>query len=343
MFRHAISLLYFCLLTLALPSQAQTEALPAPAGAPVQADAAAAPAEQILIVGQRPGPGLWKVSKGEHVLWLFGTYSPLPKKLVWRSQEVEAIIGSSQEFLQGPSGGASLGFFRTLSLLPYAVGFQKSPDGARLIDLLPADVYARWLPLRKKYLGDDEDYERYRPFILAELLFSKGLAQAGLSTGNEVSDAITAIVKRDKLKSTSSHVQIPDDDTVRMVKDFKKASIDDIACFAATLDRLESDLDAMRVRANAWAKGDLDGINKLSFADRDGACSAALRGSSLAKNQPAFGMLAQHMQEAWLASAQRALETNASTFGLLKLQQLLDPDGVMAALKAKGYTVEAPE
>ena len=27
--------------------------------------------EQIHVVAQRPGPGMWKVTKGEHVLWVF--------------------------------------------------------------------------------------------------------------------------------------------------------------------------------------------------------------------------------------------------------------------------------
>lgn len=323
-----------CLCLLSAPAFSQTE--PAAADAPASAEA-------ILIVGQRPGPGLWKVSKGEHVLWLFGTYSPLPKKMVWRAQEVEAILATSQEFLQAPSGSASVGFFRGLTLLPYAIGIQNNPDGATLREVLPPDVYARWLPLKKKYLGDDEGIERQRPLFAAETLFGKGLQQAGLSKGREVTDAILAIVKRNKIKSTASRVELPIDDPVKMIKDFKKASIDDVACFSATLDRLETDIDAMRVRANAWAKGDLDGILKLSFADRDEACGTAMRTSSFAQAQPAFVAMKPRMQAAWLASAEKALAANATSFGVLKLQDILDPQGMVAALQAKGYAVDKPE
>lgn len=353
MYKHIVSGGCACVLALSAWAQAPapgalatpTVRLPstAAASAPVAAAAAAAPAEQILIVGQRPGPGLWKVSKGGHVLWLFGTYSPLPKKLEWRSHEVEAIIGRSQEFLQAPSSTASVGWFRQLTLLPYAIGIQENPDGARLHDLLPAEVYARWLPLRKKYLNDDTDYERYRPLFAAELLFSKGLQQAGLSNGGEVGDAIAAIVQRAGIKTTSSNVQLPIDDPVRMIKEFKKSPIDAAACFAATLDRLETDIDAMRARANAWAKGDLAGIRALSFADRDQACGAAMLDSAFAKSQPGLMALRARMREAWLASAEQALAANLSTFGVLKLQTILAPDGIVEALRAKGYTVEAPE
>ena len=331
MFPRWFPLICLCLLT--APAWPQT----------TEAEVNPANGDTILIVGQRPGPGLWKVSKGDHVLWLFGTYSPLPKKMVWRAQEVETLLATSQEFLQPPSGSASVGFFRGLTLLPYAIGIQNNPDGATLREVLPPEVYARWLPLKKKYLGDDDGIERQRPLFAAEALFGKGLQQAGLSKGGEVNEAILAIVKRNKIKSTASHVELPMDDPVKMIKDFKKASIDDVACFSATLDRLETDIDAMRVRANAWAKGDLDGILKLSFADRDEACGAAMRSSSFAQSQPAFVAMRPRMQAAWLASAEKALAVNTTSFGMLKLQDILDPQGVVAALQAKGYTVDKPE
>ena len=44
----------------------------------------------ILVTGQQPGPGLWKVthpSAGhDHVLWILGSYGPLPRKMQWRSK-----------------------------------------------------------------------------------------------------------------------------------------------------------------------------------------------------------------------------------------------------------------
>jgi hypothetical protein len=45
----------------------------------------------------------------------------------------------------------------------------------------------------------------------------------------------------------------------------------------------------------------------------------------------------------WIASAEKALAANASTFALLSMDDIFDPKGVIAALVAKGYEVEAPE
>jgi hypothetical protein len=299
--------------------------------------------EKILVVGQRPGPGLWKISKGEHVLWVFGMYSPLPKKMEWRAQEVETILAQSQEYLTPPAATAELGFFRSLTLLPYAIGLKKNPDGAQLRDLLPADVHARWLLLKKKYIGNDEGIERERPIFVADELFRKGLDHAGLSSGQEVRTAIEKIVKKNKIKTTPSEVKLAVDDPVRMIKDFKKSPLDDVACFSKTIERLETDLDAMRIRANAWAKGDLEAIHKLSYADRDEACEAALANSAFIKGQPGFQSMEARMWDTWLATAERSLVANASTFAILPLKDILDPKGVMSALQAKGYLVEKPE
>ena len=31
---------------------------------------------EVLVVGKQPGPGLWRVSKGDHDLWIFATLTP---------------------------------------------------------------------------------------------------------------------------------------------------------------------------------------------------------------------------------------------------------------------------
>ena len=59
-------------------------------------------APSILVTGQRPGPALWRVSKDDHVLWIFGSYAPLPRQIDWRSQQLETVLADSQELLDTP-------------------------------------------------------------------------------------------------------------------------------------------------------------------------------------------------------------------------------------------------
>ena len=315
----------------------------ASAASVAEAETVEAVPEQIRIVGQRPGPGLWKISKGDHVLWVFGTYTPLPKNMEWRSQQVETILAQSQEYLSPPSAAVHVGFFRSLTLLPYAIGLKKNPDGATLHDVLPADVYARWLPLKHKYLGNDDGVERERPLFAADDLYNKGLDAAGLTGGREVQKAIEKIVNDKHIKTTPTDIELTVDDPVATIKDFKSSSLDDVACFSKTLDRLESDIDAMRVRAAAWATGDLAGIEKLSYADRDAACRSAMNNGAFFKGHADFSTTPARMQEAWLASAEKSLATNTTTFAVLPLRLILDPSGYVTTLQAKGYQIDKPE
>lgn len=329
---------------------AWAQAEPAAASAERQPDVQVAPPgesgqdaapETVLVVGQRPGPGLWKISKGGRVLWVFGTYAPLPKKMEWRSQQVETILAQSQEYLLSPS--ASLSAFKVLYALPFAVGVDKNPDNATLKDVLPHAAYARWLVLKDKYGIKDDSVERRRPIFAAERLLSTGLASAGLGGSSEVSDAIYKIARKNNVKVTSSNVKVEIDSPVRAIRDFKKSSLDDVACFTKTMDRLETDIDAMRVRANAWAKGDLDAIRKLDYVGREEACHSAIMNSAMMKGQGGIQTMEARMNEAWLASAQKSLATNASTFAILPIKSILDPKGVIAQMQAMGYLVEAPE
>lgn len=323
----------FFAMALALPAMSQSEP------EPVAPDSG----ETIRVVGQRPGPGLWKVSKGDHVLWVFGTYSPLPVKMEWRSHEVEAILAQSQEFLSPPIATPDIGMLRMATIIPFAFGINDLPEKQTLSDVLAPDVYQRWLTLRDKYLYKKDGLERMRPILLASRLHSAALEKAGLENSRSVRETINKLVKQHKLKVTSSEIKIPVDSPVKLVREFKKSSLEDISCFTKTMDQLENDIDAMRTRANAWAKGHVDVIRKLDFADRDTACTAAILSSSVLKNQPGFKDIDKRMQDLWIANVERSLAQNKSTFAVLSLKHILAPDGYLSALRAKGYSVEDPE
>ncbi|MDK6077956.1 TraB/GumN family protein [Massilia varians] len=331
-----------CLALCAAPSLAQTAdpaAAPAPTTAASSDEPPAAP-EQILVVGQKPGPGMWKVSKGEHVLWIFGTYSPLPVKMDWRSHEVEAVIKRSQEYLAPPVSRVEASYFQMALALPSLIGVNKNPDDALLRDVLPAEVYARWLPLKEKYLPKNK--ERDRPIFVANELSSAALKQAGLTNSTDVRKQVEKLVDQHKLKVTKTVNELKIDNPRQLIKDFKKSQLDDVACFSNTLKRLETDIDAMRVRANAWAKGDIDAIRKLDFNEQE-SCSNAIRNSAVLRDHPAFQGAEERHRAMWLANAEAALAKNSSTFAVLSMKDLLDPKGLMAMLSAKGYAVEQPE
>jgi hypothetical protein len=196
--------------------------------------------------------------------------------------------------------------------------------------------------MKEKYIGPGDAIERRRPIFAAQQLSNRGLFLAGLSSGSEVQDAIYQIAKKNNLKITATKIDVKIESPVRTIRDFKKSSLDDVACFVKTMDRLETDIDAMRIRANAWAKGDLDAIRKLDYS-REEACHTAMFSSAAMKGQPSFQTMDARMKEAWLAAAEKSLAANTSTFATLGIKKILEPGGVIDELQARGYLVEAPE
>lgn len=339
--RLAVSAFSLCML--AAPAWAQTTDVPGPAQAVVDAAATEPVPEQIHVVAQRPGPGMWKVSKGEHVLWVFGMYGPVPKDMQWRSHEVENVIRNSQEYLSAPSASAKPGFFKSITLLPSLIGMRKNPDGATLRDVMPEQDYARWTALKAKYLPDNDDVERERPIFAAEVLSNAARKQAGLVDSYVVRKQVMDQVKKAKLKETASTFQIPMDNARTVLKNFKKSTLGDAACLAQTMATLEQDIEAASERADAWAKGDMNAMRKLDFTTREEACFGSLMNSAAFDAEPEFKNMKVRAQAMWIASAEKALAANASTFAMLKIDEIFDPKGVIAALAAKGYTVEQPE
>jgi hypothetical protein len=306
----------------------------------------AAPAAQVLVSGKRPGPGLWKVSKDGHVMWVVGMYAPLPVKMEWDDGRVDRLIGQSQEVLGPPGAGVGVGLWgglKALTALPSIVGMAKNPDGAQLHDVLPADVYARWSVLKEKYIGADDGVERYRPFFAAQKLTEAGLKKSGLSSGLEIRAQIEGIAKKRGVKFTQTGYTANLDDPARVLKDFKNSQLEDMACFTKTLERFEGDIEAMRMRANAWANGNIAEIGKLDYAEREDACNDAIFNSPAAKKHPAFQNLRERRLESWLKAAEKSLADNTSTVAMLSMSDILGPKSYLAALQARGYTVESPK
>jgi hypothetical protein len=321
---------------LAMPAFAQVADQAAPT-----AEGDAVPAT-VVVEGRRPGPGVWKVSKGTHVMWVFGLYSPLPQKMEWDASRVERLVAKSQEVLSPPVAKAHIGFFRGLTALPSLIGIKRNPDDAVLHDVVPPDVYDHWTVLKAKYIGNDDGVEHYRPVFAGEELLLAGLKKSGLSYGGDVLDTIQDIAKKNKVKMSDSGYDVMLDDPRKLVRDFKNSQVDDLVCFTKTLDTLDTDLESMRVRANAWANGDIAEIRGLNFAERRDACLDAVLNSSIAKDAAALRQMRERLRTSWLKAAEKALANNATTFAVLEIQDIVGPTSYLAGLQAKGYAVESP-
>ncbi len=297
--------------------------------------------DQMVVVGVRPGPEFWKVTDGEHVLWILGTHAPLPKKMVWESSWVEAAIKDSQALLQPPSAKAEIGFFKRFSMLTAFIGVRKNPDGKRLKEVVPEPLYTRWLELKKLYIGNSRKVEKYRPLFAAFKLFEEALDDNDLVFDAGVEKKVRKLARRHKLEKIRPEISLAIENPKGAIKRFKKSEIDDLACFEATIVRLEEDLPAMRTRANAWANGHVDQLTSLINPEQELACGDAILNSGVA-DETGLRAIPDRLRDAWLESAVQALSTHASTFAYLPMSNLLGRYDYLASLQALGYRIEVP-
>jgi uncharacterized protein YbaP (TraB family) len=330
------------------PALAQEAAAPSPA-APLRQSASEAqtessdqPIDEVIVSGEQPGPPLWKVSKGDHVMYVLGTLVPLPKKMTWRSREVESVISRAQQIIAQETVSANIGFFTGMRLLPAALRARKNPDGAELKDVLSPDLYMRWSKLKKTYIGSDRGVEGWRPMFAGFELYEKTLDKSGLTRSNVIWPTVRKLAKKHNVPIVETRLKIDIDDPRGLIKDFTETPRDaDVACLAATIDRLETDLEPMKQRAAAWAVGDVDTLQRLQSRAQESTCLDAV--TSVPRLQDEYAKIHARAINEWTAIVERALARNEVTLATLPMTNLLSPDGGrLAQLQAKGYVVEKP-
>lgn len=323
-------------------SHDQSEALPTGDVAPANEDIIEM--ETVVVSGVQPGPGLWKVRDGERTLYILGTVSPLPKGMEWHSEEVTGVLEQAGAVL-GPPGvsvGADIGVFRGLALLPSALKALNNPDGKTLEQVLPAEVYARWGALKAQHIGRDRGVEKKRPLFAASELYETAIKRAGLR-GGVVGPVIEAVLKRRKMKSTSTTLGLKIDDPRSAIADFRAEALkqEDIECFSRTLDIVEHELPEMVARANAWAIGDIEALKSMPLESQYRACLSAWSDSEVARKRDMHDVDAR-VRAHWMDVAIKALGQHGTVFATVPIAELLRPGGYLELLAAKGYEVEPP-
>ena len=300
--------------------------------------------DSIVVVGTLPGPGLWKVRKGEHVMYILGTQNPLPKRMEWDSRAVERRVAGAERLLLMPrvEFDADVGFFRRLALIPSLLKARRNPDGKTLQQMVPAEQYARWLPLKARYIGRDRDVEEWRPIFAAFELYQKAIEQQGMTQRGVAEDAVERAAKRAKVPITQPEIMLRIADPKKAVREFSQTVLADQECFRLTLDRIEGDLQNMRARANAWAEGDVARLRGLSnYRSQFKACADAF-GSAEAARRLGIGNLQARVRETWLAEVDKTLAAHKTSFAVLPVQFLIGEDNALGRLQARGYTIEEP-
>jgi uncharacterized protein YbaP (TraB family) len=311
-----------------------TAAAPA---APVVTDAAQAEAlQEVEVSGESPGPRLWRVSKGDHEIWLLGTLDPLPRKMIWRSKEVESVLGEVQAVIPtNPSVSVHANPFTWVRLYFQWRGVQVLDGNARLKDVLPPGLYPRVATLVARYDSGDHRIERLKPIFAALRLYRQALDFAHLVPGNEAQDEVLKMAHKRGVPIRQSKLKI--DDPRDLVTQLGQIPHDaQVNCLEAVVERLETGMEPMQEEARAWALGDVAALRQLMVPKALDVCTASASASSRTKQ------LIDDSNAGWDQQVDLALATNRSTLALKPIHELIGTRGILAALKAKGYLVEGP-
>jgi hypothetical protein len=96
---------------------------------------------------------------------------------------------------------------------------------------------------------------------------------------------VEKLAHKSHAKVTEPKIELKVEKARATIKEFKRTPLPDVECFARTIERLESDIDLLRDRANAWAVGDVDRFRRLAPVERASACIGLLLESSMARER----------------------------------------------------------
>ena len=298
----------------------------------------------VVVTGEQPGPGLWLVRKGRNELYILGTLNPLPAKMQLAGAGIDAVISRSQEVIRAPSlsVGTDTSKLRLLMLAPSLIGIRNNPNRKTLQDVMPPTLYARWQPFKQRFLPGDDGVEQMRPMFAAGELYRAAIKRSGMSNKDPSAAIVTAAIEKHHPAVSLVKLELKVKNPKAVVKQMKTARFDDLVCMERTLDRLGVDMEVLRLRANAWATGDIATLNANPVPSNYQACLDAVSESALGQ-QMGMGDSEARVRAMWLAKAEQALAKNTTTFAILKISDMLDAGGYLDALRAKGYTVLAPD
>jgi uncharacterized protein YbaP (TraB family) len=305
-------------------TQTQTQtSTPIPAAAPDES----AVVQQLEVIGRRPGPALWRVTRGESEVVILGGLSPLPHILHWDTIRVEhALADATVLFL--PPNKVHVSLFDAAGMF-LRQGALKPAHGADMERALPPELRARFDRVRDSLHLDPKRYQHWRPAVAGLLLLGDYRRAAGLSEDKPG----TTVAKL--ARAAHAEVRVVGELKVKPLFDAaaKMSDGQNQACLAAALDDVEREIGHAQRAADAWAVGDLQTVRANSSASLIDSCLLQLPGVQ--------SVVEQGTKDAVL-TINAALNRPGHSVAVIDLTFLLRRNGVLDRLKAEGDQVTVP-
>jgi uncharacterized protein YbaP (TraB family) len=287
-------------------------------------------ADEIVVMGERPGPGMWRILGPGAEVYILPIVQPLPKGFVWNSKPVDAVLARTDRALVG-QGAVSIG----LGTVVRQRDTIRNPDDGKISAYLDAATRTRWDAARRK-LGwtSANDLENWRPYIAGFMLSGRAFERAGLSSSNDVFATVSTKLRKKRVR-IDNVLRLDNKAMVRGFNDMPGGA--DTPCLIAALDLVEKGIPATQARAVAWAKGDIALLRRNADAASGAACLSAMDAGGV----PAAEFI-ETFKTAWVNGLSSARNRPGVTLAVISAVWFLEPDGVLDRLRAAGVVVEDP-
>jgi uncharacterized protein YbaP (TraB family) len=299
------------------------------------AEVAPEPMDVVLVTGEQPGPGLWKVSSGNHVLWILGEIAPQPRLVTWRSKRFEKLLDQSQQVILDFSGV----LWPNQTQENAEARVRKLPEGQTLKDVVSPEWYARADAARNLY-KTPERIDELRPFYAGRRIMMSALRKLDMEKRFSASFRVRKLAHHAWVGVTI--VDTPGQTHEEQLQNIVQGST--APCLEMMVKIVEDGGSGLKSLANAWSVGDIAALRRLvplyalQPTHQENDCTVALYGGEKRANE----FVARRTAE-WLAVAENALRQNKSTMAVVSMAELFAPDGYLAALRERGYKIVEPK
>jgi uncharacterized protein YbaP (TraB family) len=261
---------------------------------------------------------LWKASGKQGTVYLVGSVHMLSTDYYPLSPALDTAFHASDLLVEELDFGEVMASDSQLALLTKGM----MPGGQSLDAVISAETLAL-VTKRVQGLGlPMEPLKRFKPWALALTLLAMEWQAAGF-------DAELGLDKHfyDLARTEQKHVKGLETVAFQISRFDEMTMPDQDRLLAQTLKELETETASVTALANAWKAGDVTTVEKIVLQD-------------MKSDRRMYERLVVERNRTWLPQIEALFARSAPTFVVVGAAHLVGPDGILNALRAKGYSVQ---
>lgn len=284
--------------------------------------------EELIVNARLPGPAWWKVTDADTTVYVMGVPAFMPDKLDFDDSVLRRRLDGASILIIGQQPDISI--LGLLSLIP---GRGKQFIAERpMRETLPPDLRARLEKQLKARGKPATEFDKWKPALAGFVIANRGGDNVSISLGKDT-DRFRDLAKSKAVAVKPRVKKLDDYDLIGMVKSLADAPqpLQEL-CLDAGLKQAENGLASIRETAEQWAEGQ---VREVVSAERGyQRCLAST---------PWIARQFKDGQDDAVGAITSALKKPGKAVAIIELRSLLTEDGVLDRLRAKGFTVVAPE